>query len=51
LTPCAYIDELTAEPFRVDAAGLLEIPAKPGLGVEIDPDKLRRFCPHRITFQ
>ena len=50
LTPCAYIDELTAEPFRLDDAGLLQIPAKPGLGVDVDPDKLSRFCPHRVTF-
>ncbi|MDR3638855.1 MAG: mandelate racemase/muconate lactonizing enzyme family protein [Isosphaeraceae bacterium] len=51
LTPCAYIDALTTEPFRLDAGGLLEIPSKPGLGVEIDPEKLKRFCPHRIAFQ
>jgi len=51
LTPCAYIDELTTEPFRLDGDGLLSIPTRPGLGVEIDPDKLKRFCPERITFQ
>lgn len=51
LTPCAYIDELTAEPFRLDDQGLLPIPARPGLGVEIDPDKLRRFCPERTVFR
>jgi L-alanine-DL-glutamate epimerase-like enolase superfamily enzyme len=47
LTPCAYIDELAAEPFRLDGQGLLEIPTRPGLGIEIDPDRLRRFCPER----
>lgn len=51
LTPCAYIDELTTEPFLLDAQGLLQIPVRPGLGVEIDPDKLKRFCPDRIVFQ
>jgi L-alanine-DL-glutamate epimerase-like enolase superfamily enzyme len=51
LTPCAYIDELTAEPFRLDAQGCLTIPQKPGLGIAIDPDKLKRFCPERVTFR
>ena len=50
LTPCAYIDSLTAEPFRLDERGHLTIPTAPGLGVEIDPDKLKRFCPERVTF-
>jgi L-alanine-DL-glutamate epimerase-like enolase superfamily enzyme len=51
LTPCLYIDELTAEPFRLDDLGHLEIPTRPGLGVEIDQDKLRRFCPRRVEFR
>ncbi len=51
LTPCAYIDDLTAEPFRLDADGLVPIPEAPGLGVAIDPDKLKRFSPDRITFR
>ncbi len=51
LTPCAYIDEITTEPFEVDGEGLLSIPTRPGLGVEIDADKLKRFCPERIVFQ
>ena len=50
LTPCAYIDALTTEPFLVDDQGLLAIPQKPGLGVEIDLEKLRRFCPAPILF-
>ena len=51
LTPSPYIDELTSEPFRLDDHGLLTIPSSPGLGVEIDPDKLRRFCRDRILFR
>jgi L-alanine-DL-glutamate epimerase-like enolase superfamily enzyme len=51
LTPAAYIDELTTEPFHLDAQGLLAIPAGPGLGVEIDRDKLKRFCPERVVFE
>ncbi len=50
LTPCAYIDEITCEPFRLDDKGLLTIPTSPGLGVAIDPEKLKRFCPERIVF-
>jgi len=51
LSPCAYIDEITTEPFLIDSAGLLTIPARPGLGVEIDPDKLKRFCSNPIVFR
>jgi D-galactarolactone cycloisomerase len=51
LTPSPYIDELTAEPFHLDDQGLLTIPSRPGLGVEIDPDKLKRFCRDRIVFR
>lgn len=51
LTPCAYIDEITAEPFVLDGEGLLTIPSGPGLGVEINPARLRRFCPSPITFR
>ncbi|MEZ6052169.1 MAG: mandelate racemase/muconate lactonizing enzyme family protein [Planctomycetaceae bacterium] len=50
LTPCAYIDELTTEPFRLDATGMLTIPTRPGLGIDIADDQLKRFCPEPITF-
>jgi L-alanine-DL-glutamate epimerase-like enolase superfamily enzyme len=43
LTPCPYIEDLTLEPLRPDAAGLLPIPDRPGLGIEIDPDRLKRY--------
>jgi D-galactarolactone cycloisomerase len=51
LTPCAYIDELTPQPFTLDDKGELRIPARPGLGIDIDPDKLKRFCPDRALFR
>jgi L-alanine-DL-glutamate epimerase-like enolase superfamily enzyme len=51
LTPSPYIDELTTEPFRLDQEGLLTIPSRPGLGVEIDRDKLKRFCPEPVVFR
>ncbi|HLQ46829.1 MAG TPA: mandelate racemase/muconate lactonizing enzyme family protein, partial [Planctomycetaceae bacterium] len=47
LTPCAYIEDLTVEPFRVDSEGFLEIPTKPGLGIEIDREKLKRYDARR----
>jgi len=51
LTPCAYIDEITTEPFALDGEGMLAIPAGPGLGVELDAGKLARFCPSPIVFR
>lgn len=51
LTPCAYIEELMTEPFRIDADGLLEIPTKPGLGIDVDRNKLNRFCPQPVEFR
>lgn len=51
LTPCAYIDELTPEPMVPDKDGYLRIPQSPGLGIEIDEDRLKRFCPDRISFR
>jgi L-alanine-DL-glutamate epimerase-like enolase superfamily enzyme len=35
----------------IDSEGCLQIPDAPGLGVQIDPDRLRRFCPQRIEFR
>jgi L-alanine-DL-glutamate epimerase-like enolase superfamily enzyme len=43
LTPCAYIEDLTCEPFVLDDEGYLEIPERPGLGIELDPDKVRKY--------
>jgi len=41
----AYVDGLLTEPFRLDGAGMLEIPQKPGLGVELDPERVARYSP------
>jgi L-alanine-DL-glutamate epimerase-like enolase superfamily enzyme len=38
-----YVDGITAEPFRLDAEGWLQIPDRPGLGVDIDREKLARY--------
>ncbi|WP_112324333.1 mandelate racemase/muconate lactonizing enzyme family protein [Oceanibium sediminis] len=41
----AYVDGLLTEPFELDENGLLSIPAVPGLGVTLDPDKVARYSP------
>jgi len=43
LTPSPYVDDLIKTPFRPDAEGLLTLPATPGLGIELNPDAMRRF--------
>jgi L-alanine-DL-glutamate epimerase-like enolase superfamily enzyme len=40
LTGSPYIDDVVAEPWRLDADGMLAIPATPGLGVAIDHDRV-----------
>ncbi len=43
LTPSPYLDEIITEPFRADAKGYLPIPTKPGLGIELNRESMRRF--------
>lgn len=43
LTPSPYIDDIVAEPFRLDEDGMLPIPTKPGLGIELDPDGVAMY--------
>lgn len=43
LTPSPYMDELIREPFKPDADGLLTLPDRPGLGIELNPDAMERF--------
>ena len=40
-----YVDDITAEPFILDAEGYLAIPDAPGLGVTLDREKLARYTP------
>ena len=42
----AYVDGILTEPFKLDAEGYLEIPMKPGLGVDLDPQKVARYSPN-----
>lgn len=43
LTPSPYLDELVTTPFRPDAEGYLTVPDKPGLGIQLNRDALKRF--------
>jgi L-alanine-DL-glutamate epimerase-like enolase superfamily enzyme len=38
-----YVDEIVAEPWKLDKDGMLEIPETPGLGVTIDMDALKKY--------
>ena len=38
-------------PFKIDNQGYLEIPTTPGLGIDIDPDKMNKFTGKRSTFR
>lgn len=50
LTPCAYIEGFTETSFKLDAQGELQIPKRPGLGIEISESKLARFTGHTVKF-
>lgn len=41
----AYVDNIMATPFKLDAEGMLAIPDVPGLGVALDPDRVGRYSP------
>jgi L-alanine-DL-glutamate epimerase-like enolase superfamily enzyme len=43
LTGSPFIDELASGGWRLDSDGMLAIPEKPGLGIEIDLDALAEF--------
>jgi len=43
LTPSPYLDEIIQNPFRVDADGNLRVPTGPGLGIELNPEGMRKF--------
>lgn len=39
--PAPYVDGILAKPFKLDSSGLLAIPTGPGLGIEVDEEKVR----------
>ncbi len=43
-TGVPYIEELTLPRFEIDAAGMLQVPSGPGLGIELNPDAVGRFA-------
>ncbi len=45
-----YVDGILKKPFKLDKEGMLEIPNLPGLGVEIDQNKLSVYTPDVAYF-
>jgi D-galactarolactone cycloisomerase len=43
ITPSPYIDEIVAEPFVLDADGMLAIPQTPGLGISLNMEAVERM--------
>ena len=43
LTGSPFIDEIVGEHWKLDADGMLAIPSKPGLGVELDMDAVEKY--------
>ena len=43
ITPSPYIEEIITQPFQLDEDGMLAIPTKPGLGIELDPEGLAKY--------
>ncbi|MBZ0300447.1 MAG: mandelate racemase/muconate lactonizing enzyme family protein [Anaerolineae bacterium] len=43
LTGSPYIDDLVAEPWKLDDEGMLAIPDRPGLGIDLDLDAVARY--------
>jgi D-galactarolactone cycloisomerase len=39
----AYVDDITADGWKLDSDGMLSIPDRPGLGIQIDPERLARY--------
>ena len=43
LTGSPFIDEITLGGWHLDSDGMLAIPSKPGLGLELDPDVVKKY--------
>ena len=43
LTGSPFIDEITAGGWKLDADGMLAIPDKPGLGLELDCESVMKY--------
>jgi len=42
-TGSAYVDDLSAKPWELDADGYLQIPTLPGIGFELDAKKVEKY--------
>lgn len=40
----ALVEELISQPFRLDESGCLPVPETPGLGIDVDRERLERFA-------
>lgn len=43
LTGSPFIDDITVGGWKLDADGMLSIPRKPGLGIQLDPDQVVKY--------
>ena len=43
ITPSPYIEDIVAEPFKLDSDGMLPIPTTPGLGIQLNADGIARL--------
>ena len=43
LTGSPFIDDITVGGWKLDADGMLSIPQKPGLGIQLDPDQVVKY--------
>ena len=43
LTPSPYIEDILAQPFKLNEDGTLSIPTAPGLGIELNPEAIARM--------
>jgi D-galactarolactone cycloisomerase len=43
LTGSPFIDDIVAEPWKLDSDGMLTISTKPGLGLELNPDAVAKY--------
>jgi L-alanine-DL-glutamate epimerase-like enolase superfamily enzyme len=43
LTPSPYIEEIITQPFKLDAEGYLTVPDRPGLGIELNLEALKKY--------
>ena len=41
-------DDILAEPFEM-RGGMVKVMEKPGLGIEVDREKLAKYAPERLT--